>query len=74
MSYMNKVSMLDEMLNEVPHDVTSATFDFDESEPGMILQRRERDYVWRDYLVDGAAVKSPIDTDKLPPGEYRLVG
>jgi DNA-binding NarL/FixJ family response regulator len=39
MSYMNKTSMLDEMLNEMPHDVTSATFDFDKSEPGMTLQR-----------------------------------
>jgi hypothetical protein len=41
----------------------------------MTLQReyREGDYrVWRDYLMDGETVKSPVDIDKLLPGVYRL--
>jgi len=41
----------------------------------MTLQYRnlERDQiVWRDYLVDGEPVKSPIDIDALPAGKYRL--
>ena len=45
-------------------------------EPGMTLQFRnvERDrIVWRDCTVDGEAVESPIDIDKLPAGRYRLV-
>jgi hypothetical protein len=44
--------------------------DWGEDEPGMILQRRERD--WVDYKVDGKVVKSPVDIDALPPGRYRL--
>ena len=42
----------------------------------MILQRgyREGGYrVWRDYLVDGKVVKSPVDIEKLPWGKYQLV-
>ena len=42
----------------------------------MILQSRnvERGYiVWRDYLADGEAVKSPVDIEKLPAGVYRLI-
>ncbi len=42
----------------------------------VILQReyREGDYrVWRDVLVDGETVKSPVDLDVLPVGKYRLV-
>ena len=45
-------------------------------EPGMTLQREygEGDYrVWRDYLVDGEVVKSPVDIDTLPWGKYQLV-
>ena len=29
--------------------------------------------VWRDYTVDGEAVKSPVDLNALPTGRYRLV-
>jgi hypothetical protein len=29
--------------------------------------------VWRDYLVGGKVVKSPVDIDKLPAGRYRLM-
>jgi len=50
--------------------------DLGKDETGMILQReyREGGYrVWRDYLVDGEVVKSPIDIEILPWGKYRLV-
>jgi hypothetical protein len=46
------------------------------NEPGMTLQFRNVErgqVVWRDYTVDGEAVKSPVDIDALPPGVYRLV-
>jgi hypothetical protein len=43
--------------------------DLGSNEPGMTLQRCERE--WVDYKVDGEVVKSPIDG--LPPGRYRLV-
>ena len=34
----------------------------------------ERGYiVWFDYVVDGEAVKSPVDIDVLPFGVYRLM-
>jgi len=49
--------------------------DFGKDEPDMILQREylEGDYrVWRDFLMDGETVKSPVDIDKLLPGVYRL--
>jgi len=46
--------------------------DLGKDEPGMMLQRFERG-VWRDYLVDGEPVLSPVDIEKLPPGKYRLV-
>ncbi len=39
----------------------------------MTLQRRDREqdyFVWRDYLVDGKVVKSPVDIDSLPAGRY----
>jgi hypothetical protein len=44
--------------------------DLDSNEPGMTLQRRERD--WVDYKVDGKLVKSPVDIDSLPAGKYRI--
>ena len=48
--------------------------DLGKDEPGMTLQYRERGYiVWRDYMVDGETVKSPVDIDELPAGVYRLV-
>ena len=50
--------------------------DLGKDEPGMVLQLREREggiYIWRDYMVDGKAVISPIKIDTLPPGKYRLV-
>ena len=72
MSYMNKTSMLDEMLFEMPHDAPSFAIDLGKDEPGMILQRFDG-RVWIDYLVDGEPVLSPIKFDALPPGKYRLV-
>jgi hypothetical protein len=50
--------------------------DLGRNEPGMTLQREYRDgrqLVWRDYQMDGEAVKSPVDIDALPAGKYRLV-
>ena len=52
------------------------SIDFGKDEPGMVLQYRDAkngQIVWRDYTVDGEAVKSPVDIDKLPFGVYRLV-
>ena len=43
------------------------SIDLGKDVPGMILQRRdaERGYVvWRDYQVDGEAVKSHVDSGK----------
>ena len=54
---------------------TSISIDFGKDEPGMTLQFRnvKRDQiVWRDYTVDGEAVKSRVDIDALPAGVYRL--
>ena len=51
------------------------SIDFGKNEPGMTLQFRnvKRDQtVWRDYMVDGEAVKSPVDIDALLLGVYRL--
>jgi hypothetical protein len=39
--------------------------DLGKDEPGMILQRLDG-RVWRDYLVDGEVVVSPVDIEKLP--------
>ena len=50
--------------------------DLGKDKPGMTLQywSIERGYiVWRDYLADGEAVKSPVDIEKLPAGVYRLI-
>jgi len=41
------------------------------NEPGMTLQRFDRE--WVDYVVDGEVVKSPVKIDKLPTGKYRLI-
>ena len=56
---------------------TSPAFHIDlgSNEPGMALQREycEGEYlIWRDYIVDGVVVTSPIDIDGLPTGVYRL--
>lgn len=51
------------------------TIDLGNDAPGMTLQYRDvKDgyVVWRDCQVDGEAVKSPVDIDALPPGNYRL--
>ncbi len=49
--------------------------DLGKDEPGMTLQREYREggyLVWRDYLVDGKVVKSPVDIESLAVGKYRL--
>lgn len=50
--------------------------DLGKDEPGMTLQFRNVErgkIIWRDYMVDGETVKSPVDIDALPSGRYRLV-
>ena len=50
--------------------------DLGRNEPGMTLQYRNVErgqIVWRNYMVDGEVVKSPVKIDKLPAGKYRLV-
>ncbi len=52
------------------------SIDLGKDEPGMTLQRRDREgsyFVWRDVLKDGIAIKSPVDIGKLPVGRHRLV-
>lgn len=48
--------------------------DFDNDEPGSILQLRESPFsdVWRDYLVEDKSVTAPVDIETLSPGEYRF--
>ena len=52
------------------------SIDLGKDEPGMTLQYRDAEcgyIVWRDYIVDGEIVKSPVDLDALPVGVYRLM-
>ena len=72
MSYMNNISKLDEMFNQMPDDIPGTVIDLSKDEPGMILQRFDRG-MWRDYLVKGQRVLSPVDIETLPAGKYRLV-
>jgi hypothetical protein len=46
--------------------------DLGKDEAGMTLQRHE-DNEWVDYKMDGKVVKSPVDIESLPWGEYRLL-
>ena len=72
MSYMNKVSKLDEMFNEVRRDDPHGTPVLGKDIPDVKLQRLEK-RAWVDYRNDDKKVKSPVDLNKLPPGNYRLV-
>ena len=50
--------------------------DLGRDEPGMTLQRRDREggyFVWRDVVKGEEVVMSPVDVDMLPAGCYRLV-
>ena len=49
----------------------SLQIDYGPDEPGMILQRLEREG-WTDYLSDGRTVVSPLKVEALPLGTYRL--
>ena len=42
--------------------------DLGKDEPGMTLQRFDRE--WVDYVVGGEVVISPVKIEKLPPGKY----
>jgi hypothetical protein len=68
MSYMNRTSRLDEILNDAPY----GAFDLDKAEPGMKLQHLDRG-MWHDAKVDGKQVLTPFKIEALPPGKYRLV-
>ena len=56
---------------------TGVWIDLGKDEPGMTLKYRDVEggyIVWRDYLVDGEVVKSPVDIEKLPSGRFRYKG
>ncbi len=43
---------------------------------GMLLQSKEYEgyeFIWCDYMMNKKPVKSPVNIEGLPPGEYRLV-
>ena len=49
--------------------------DLGKDEPGMTLQRQYQEggkLIWRDLVIDGQVVKSPVDIDGLSFGVYRL--
>ena len=55
---------------------TGVWIDLGKDEPGMVLQRRDREggmYIWNEYVVNGEPVIAPIKIDTLLPGKYRLV-
>ena len=50
--------------------------DYGNNNPGSVLQRRhpeDSNLEWQDYVLDGKPLTAPIDTQSLPPGEYRLI-
>jgi hypothetical protein len=61
MSYMNGVSMLDEMLVTASQEVPDSAFDLPENKPGMKPQHHDGP-VRIDNKVDGKVVKSPEDS------------
>jgi len=49
---------------------TGVSIDLGNDEPGMTLQFRDVEHgyiIWRDYMVDGEVVKSPVDIDESLP-------
>ena len=60
--------------------ITAGTYppisiDLDKEESGMTLQRLYQEdgkLIWRDVVINGQVVKSPVDIDALPFGVYRL--
>ena len=61
--------------------ITAGTYppisiDLGKDVPGMTPQREYREggkLIWRDVVIDGETVKSPVDIDELPIGRYRLI-
>jgi hypothetical protein len=51
---------------------TGVWIDLGSNKPGRKPQRRERGQDWQNYLVNRRVVKSPVDIETLPAGEYRL--
>ena len=68
MSYINRISMLDEMLERVSHNEPSTAFDLPKNEHGEKVQHHDSP-----VRVDDEVVKSPVDIDALPTGVYRLI-
>jgi hypothetical protein len=76
MSYMNRTSMLDKMLDGMSHHEPNTAFDLPKNEHGKKVQHHDSPVRVDDKVddkVDGKVVKSPIDIDALPPGVYPLV-
>ena len=69
MSYMNRTSMLDEMLDRMSHHEPNAALDPHMNEQSKNVQRQDSP-VCVDDNVDGKVVKSPVDIDALPGGVY----
>ena len=67
MSYMNRTSMLDEMLDRMSHHEPNTAFVLPKNEHGEKVQHHDSP-----VRVDGKVVKSPVDIDSLPTGKYRL--
>jgi hypothetical protein len=44
--------------------------DLGDNKPGMKLQPRERGQDWKNYVVNRKVVRSPVDLESLPAGEY----
>ena len=68
MSYMNRTSMLDEMLDRMSHHEPNTAFDLPKNEHGKKVQHHDSP-----DRVNDKVVKSPVDIDALPSGKYRLV-
>ncbi len=64
--------MLDELINEMPHDAPRAALALGKDVPDVKLQRLEK-REWVDYRNEDKVVKSPVDLNTLPPGDYRLI-
>ena len=67
MSYMNRTSMLDEMLDRMSHHESNTTFDLPKNEHGKQVQHHDGP-----VRVHDKVVKSPVDINTLPSGKHRL--
>jgi hypothetical protein len=70
MSFMNRVSMLDEMLDRSSQEVPGSAFDLSENKPGMKLQDHEVPALVDNK--DGKLARTPVDSQKPSSGKYKL--